>query len=293
MRTKFRIATLALLVTLGTIGLTSRLQAQNQQNDEKIQRSFSVNNGSTLEVNNYKGTIHITAGDTNQVSISAVKRFSGSESDRKRWMENTKIDFDSSSQNVSVRVSYPSQTISCWVCWEDHDYEAEVDLDIQVPRKVNLNLDGYKPDIRISSIQGNIKIKSYKAPMTLESTDGSIFIDTYKDNIVLKNVAVHGGLELKSYKADVQIEARALDGASHLESSKGSIVLRVPGDIGLDVDYSGDRRGSFHTDLPLAVSAGRISRGSEIRGTINKGGTQLVLRTGKGSISLEKLAGDL
>lgn len=291
MWTKFRISTLALLFTLGIIGPASLLQAQNQQNDEKVQRSFPVNSGSTLEVNNYKGTIHVTAGDTNQIAVNAVKKFSGSESERKWWMENTKIDFDSSSQHVNVRVSYPNQ--NCWLCWEEHDYQAEVDLDIQVPRKVNLTLDGYKPDIRISSVQGNIRIKSYKAPMTLESTNGSIFIDTYKDNIVLKNVSVHGGLELTSYKADVRIEARALDGASHLESSKGSIVLRVPADIGLDVDYSGDRRGSFHTDLPLAVSAGSISRGSEIRGTINKGGTQLVLRTGKGSISLEKLAGDL
>jgi hypothetical protein len=101
---------------------------------------------------------------------------------------------------------------------------------------------------------------------------------------------VHGGLEVKSYKADTEIEARALEGATRVETYKGSTVLRVPGDIGLDVDYSGTRRGSFHTSLPLAVqTTGR----SDVRGAINKGGTPLILRTGRGSVSVEKLAGDL
>src|SRR5262249_21972184 len=155
---------------------------------------------STLRVENYKGTIHITSSDSSQVTVDAVKRFSGSESDRKFWMENTKIEFDNSGNTVAVNVSYP--TMTCWFCWQDHDYVAEVDLDIQVPRRINVELNGYKPDIRISSVQGNIRVKSYKAPMTIESTSGSIYIDTYKDTIRLKNVAIHGGLEVKSYKAD-------------------------------------------------------------------------------------------
>jgi DUF4097 and DUF4098 domain-containing protein YvlB len=266
--------------------------AAQEQKDEKIQRSFAANAGSTLRVENYKGTIHISSSDTSQVTIDAVKRFNGSESDRKFWMENTKIEFDNSGNTVAVNVRYPTTTWNCWLCWQDHDYVAEVDLEIQVPRRINVELNGYKPDIRISSVQGNIRVKSYKAPMTIESTTGPIYIDTYKNTIRLKNVAIHGGLEVKSYKADAQIEARALDGASRLENYRGTIILKVPGDIGLNVDFSGDRRGSFHTDLPLAAqTSGR--RDSSVRGTINRGGTPLVLRTSRGSISVEKLAGDL
>jgi hypothetical protein len=289
MRNQFRPA-LATLAAWLMLGIPAVLSAQGQPADEKIQRSFPVNPGGTLRVDNYKGTIHITGSDTNQVAVNAVKRFSGSESDRRWWMENTKVDFETSGNRIEVNVRYPTQTSSCWLCWEHDQYIAEVDLDIQVPRRINVDLNGYKPDIRISSVQGSINIKSYKAPMTIESTNGAITIDTYKDTIRLKNVAVHGGLQVKSYKADTEIDARALDGSSRLETYKGNIVLRVPGDIGLDVDYSGARRGSFHTDLPLAV---RTNSRSDIRGTINKGGVALVLRTGRGSVSLEKLAGDL
>lgn len=291
MRYLFRNRTL-LPVIVATITFPALLTAQNQASDEKIQRSFSASPSSTLHVENYKGTIHVTGSDSSQVTVNAVKRFLGSESERKWWMENTKVDIRSFGDRIEVDVHYPSQNWTCWICWDDHNYQAEVDLEIQTPRHINVDLNGYKPDIKIFSVQGSIRIKSYKAPMTVESTSGSIFIDTYKDTIRLRNVAVHGGLEVKSYKADAEIEARALDGTTRVETYRGSTILRVPGDLGLDVDFSGNRRGSFHTNLPMALQTS--SRyGSELRGTINKGGTPLILKTGRGSVVVEKLAGDL
>lgn len=287
--------TLALIVTLAFSALPALVPAADaQQPEEKFQRSFAAGAGSTLKVDNYKGTIHVTGSDTNQVVVSVLKRFQGrSESDRKWWMENTKVNFSNDSGRVAVAVQYPSQSWGCWLCWQEHDnYIAQVELEIQVPRRTNLDLDGYKPDIKISSLQGDIRIKSYKAPMTIESTTGAIHIDTYKDVIRLKNVAVHGGLDVKSYKAETEIDAKSLEGTSNLETNKGSIVLRVPQEIGLDVDFAGGRRSGFHTDFPLASEAGGRYGGS-VRGTINGGGTHIYLRTEKGSVSLVKRAGEL
>ena len=264
--------------------------AQAQQPEEKFQRSFNVNPGSTLRVENYKGTIHVTGSNTNQIVVNVFKRFEGSGSDRKWWMENVKVSFSNDSSRVAVEVKYPN--MNCVFCWELHEYTAAVELDIQVPQKTNVDLDGYKPDIRVASLLGDIRIKSYKAPMTIDSTTGAIRIDTYKDAIRLKNVAVRGGLEVHSYKADTEVEARSLEGSSTLESDRGRIALRLAGNVGLDVDYSGGRRASFHSDFPLTAQAGsRV--GSDVRGTINQGGSNLRLRTVRGSVSLEKLSGTL
>jgi len=267
--------------------LAQTASAQEQQ-PEHFQKTFTVSSGAALNVENYKGTIHVAASDGNQVVVGVQKRFEGDDSDRKWWMENVKVNFSNDRGNVKVKVEYPTQ--NCTFCFQFHEYTAAVELEIRVPRRMNLMLDGYKPDIKVSGVQGDIAIKSYKAPMLIEGTTGAIRIDTYKDTIKLQDVNIRGTLAIKSYKADAEVNARELGQTADLENEKGSITIRVPGDTGLDVDCSGGRRSSFHSDFNLAMATGSSS---DVHGTINGGGTRLKLRTVKGSVSLEKLGGQL
>src|SRR6266704_471935 len=287
----FRIAaTIIGIVAMASLAapvLHSQTSESGQQTD-RFQRSFTIASGGILVVDNYKGTIHVTGTDTKQVVVDVHKRFDGSESDRKWWMENIQVNFHNDSSRVSVEVKYPNQT--CVFCWQIHNYEAAVELEIRVPRQINVTVESYKPDIKVSSIQGDIRIKSYKSPITIESTTGAIRVDTYKDSIKLDKVTVHGALDVRSYKAETEINARSLGETVNLESDKGSIVLRVPENAGLDVDFSGSRRSSFHSDLPLATRTGSRFDG-DVRGTINQGGTRVRLRTERGSVSIEKLRG--
>lgn len=281
-----------LVVVVGIIALaTPRLRSQSTGNEqsERFQRSFSITNGGTLEVDNYKGTIHVTGSDTSQVAIDVTKRFEGSEADRKWWMENVQVNFHNDSNRVAVEVKYPQQ--NCTFCWDVHDYTAAVELEIRVPRQINVKLETYKPEIKVAGIQGDIRIKSYKSPIEIDSTTGAVRIDTYKDSIKLRNVNVRGPLEIKSYKADAEIDVRSLGDTATLQNEKGSIILRVPANAGLDVDFEGGRRSSFRTDFPMASRAGSFDR--SVRGTVNQGGTKLRLRTEKGSVSLEKLSGQM
>lgn len=280
-----------LIALTGLLALAPLVRSQasgSNQTPEHFQRSFVIAQNGTLHVDNYKGTIHIIGSDGNQVVVDVTKRFDGSESDRKWWMDHVEVNFQNSSERVSVAVRYPQW--SCTFCWEGHDFTAAVELEIRVPRQINLSLDSYKPDIRIASVQGDISIKSYKSPITIDSTTGAIRIDTYKDTIKLQNVNLHGPLEVKSYKADAEISAKALGESAILESGKGSIILRVPRNAGISVDYEGGRRARFHSDFPISSQAGSLGDG--IHGTINQGGTRLRLRTEKGSVSLEKLFGE-
>ncbi|HEU5413558.1 MAG TPA: hypothetical protein VFW31_07365 [Candidatus Angelobacter sp.] len=267
--------------------LAQTASAQEQQ-PEHFQRTFTVSPGAALNVQNYKGTIHVSAADGNQVVVDVQKRFEGDDSDRKWWMENLKVNFSNDPGNVKVKVEYPTQ--NCTFCFQFHEYVAAVELEIRVPRQMNVMLDGYKPDIKVSGLQGDIAIKSYKASMLIEGTTGAIRIDTYKDTIKLQDVKIRGSLAIKSYKADAEVNARDLGQSADLENEKGSITIRVPGDAGLDVDYSGGRRSTFHSDFNLAMATGSSS---DVHGTINGGGTRLRLRTVKGSVSLEKLGGQL
>jgi hypothetical protein len=281
-----------LAVIVGLVALAAprlRSQAAGNEPSERFQKTFSLAPGGTLEVENYKGTIHVSAADTNQVSVDVTKRFEdGNAADRKWWMENVQVNFHSESNRVAVEVKYPQ--FDCNFCWV-HDYTAAVELEIHVPRQTNIKLESYKPDIRIAGIQGDIRVKSYKSPIDIDSTTGAVRIDTYKETVKLRNVNVRGPLEIKSYKADAVIEARSLGDSATLENTKGSIVLRVPASAGFDVDYEGGRRSSFHSDFPMNSQAG--SYDTSVRGKVNQGGAHVRLRTEKGSVSLEKLSGTL
>lgn len=264
-------------------------QSATNQQPERFQKTFSIASGGTLDVDNYKGTIHVTGSDTNQVAIDVNKHFEGNDADRKWWMENVQVNFRNESNRVSVEVKYPQWT--CSFCWQGQDYTATVELEIHVPRQINVQLETYKPEIRIAGIQGDIRIKSYKSPIDIADTTGAVRIDTYKETVKLRNVNLRGPLEIKSYKADAEIDARSLGESVTLENEKGSIVLRVPANAGMEVDFDGGRRSSFHSDFPMSTQAGSFDR--SVRGKVNQGGTRLRLRTEKGSVSLEKLSGTM
>jgi hypothetical protein len=281
-----------LVVIVGVVALAApRLRSQSATSGsdqaERFQKTFSIANGGTLDVDNYKGTIHVTGADTNQVTVDVTKRFEGNDADRKWWMENVKVNFHNDSNRVAVEVKYPE----CTFCWAGHDYTAAVELEIHVPRQTNVKLDSYKPDIKVAGIQGDIRVKSYKSPIEIADTTGAVRIDTYKETVKLRNVNVRGPLEIKSYKAEAEIDARSLGDSVTLENSKGSIVLRVPANTGLDVDFEGNRRSSFRSDFPMASQTGSFN--SSFRGKVNQGGTHVRLRTEKGSVSLEKLSGTM
>lgn len=278
----------AIAIMLALVAARSWSQTAEAQ-QEHFQRSFPVNPGATLAVENYKGTIHVAATNSNQVTVDVHKRFDGSEQDRKWWMENVKINFHNDPGRVEVKVDYPTRT--CVMCWETHDYTAAVELEIGVPRQINVKLDGYKPDIKVSGIQGDLTIKSYKAPMLVEQTSGAIHIDTYKDSLRLRDVTIRGTLAVKSYKADAEISALSLGQSAEVSNEKGSIVVRVPANAGFTVDFEGGRHSSFSTDFALRAGTGYSGR--EVHGDINQGGAKLRLRTVKGSVELRKMAGEL
>ncbi|MGC2090591.1 MAG: hypothetical protein WA638_14240, partial [Candidatus Acidiferrales bacterium] len=114
----------------------------------------------------------------------------------------------------------------------------------------------------------------------------------------LSDVAIQGRLDLTSNRADAVIEAKSLAGYADLETERGSIVVRMPSTVGVNLDYVGGRRASFHCDFPVTTNengtelndvSGRVGRdGARISGAVNQGGARMTLRTERGSISIEK-----
>ena len=289
MKSKFRLCyfvALSMLVWPAALAFAQAPDTQSQE--EHFARTFALAPAGTLVVENYKGSIHIEGTSDNQVVVNVEKTFEGSDADRKWWMASTRVNFENDPGKVRVRVEYPVIRCDSGCGENEHsDYSAAVELTIRVPRRTNLDLTGHKPDMKISGTEGDIRINSHKSPIEIVSTTGGISIETNKETVHLRDVTLRGPLKLNMEKGEAVIEAKSLGNEVNIETGKGSVVLRVPANTGFAVDYEGGRRSRFHSDLPITSDAGY--RSSELRGTINGGGTRLRVRTEKGSISIETL----
>jgi hypothetical protein len=71
-----------------------------------------------------------------------------------------------------------------------------------------------------------------------------------------------------------------------LRTGDGSVALRIPPELAADVDI---HTGDGHIDLEVPVVVEGKLGGNNVRGKMNGGGSLLAIKTGDGSIRLEKL----
>lgn len=271
------------LIAFSVLIALSFAQAQDSPTDEHFQRSFALQPGGLVSVKNYKGLIKIEAADTSNASVDVKKVWEGhTDSRRDEWLRDVKVNFSNDAKRLEVRVEYPNH--SCfWNCMDD--WGGHVELVLRVPRQSNLDIDGYKPELKITGTKGDIRVHSYKSSIEIRDTTGAIDVDTYKDRIVLENVALRGRLHIHDYKAETEIRARELADGADIDSSRGAIRLQLPADSKFNVDISGDRRADIRSDFATHLDAG-YSR--HITGSVNGGGPEVRIRTGRGSIALLK-----
>ena len=165
--------------------------------------------------------------------------------------------------------------------------ERSVRVELRVPETTRAH---------IHTSDGSIEAEHLRGPADFFTSDGSV-----KAHALDGSVDVHtgdGSVELRGRfdrvalrTSDGSIDFRAESGSKvtapwRLETGDGSVSIRVPSDLAADVDiHTGD--GSLHCDLPLTVTS--VESEHSLRGRLNGGGPSLSIRTGDGSVKVEKL----
>ncbi len=173
--------------------------------------------------------------------------------------------------------------------WGWHGGRRVINVEISVPRKTALDLRTGDGHIDVRDVSGDLKLVSGDGHITGEGLDGTLRVTTGDGHI-----NVRGRFDLMELgTGDGRVEADAKAGSKigagwRVHTGDGSVTLRLPSDFSADLDaHTGD--GHITLDLPVTV-AGRITTNG-VRGRLGNGGGQLYIRTGDGSIRLERGSG--
>jgi len=242
--------------------------------DRDFHYSFPLNSNGRVSVETFNGSIEVSGWDQNNVDISGTKH--GPTQD---VADSLDVGVDHSPSLVTIHVQRPSM----------HRGNMGAKFVIKVPRTAVVEL--------LSSSNGGIRVTDAAGPARLRTSNGGIRI-----------AGLSGGLEAHTSNGSITADLDRVDGEVRLETSNGSIELRLPdriregvrahtsnGGITLRVPEGLDARLSAHTSNAHVSSdfdvrtQGEIGR-NRLEGLIGKGGPLLDLSTSNGGIRLTRIS---
>ena len=180
-----------------------------------------------------------------------------------------------------------------------------IHVDVRLPREADVDLSTGDGSVTLAPLAGEILVHTGDGAIEAEGLRGQVTLTTGDGHI--EATALDGALVARSGDGRIRLDGRfdrlevgtsdggveavaregsRLASAWDLHSGDGSVTLRVPATLRADLDLrTGD--GRLVVDLPVEVR-GELGRRS-LNGRLNGGGLPLRVRSGDGSIRLERL----
>ncbi|MBO0793575.1 MAG: DUF4097 family beta strand repeat protein [Ktedonobacteraceae bacterium] len=238
---------LALIVAVGIAELTGGIPTRAMRQALPA-RTFALSGHSTLVVNGQSGTLHVHAGNTNQVTVQATRYAYGLGND----LDDLQVQYAQQGNTLTITTSES---------WGVVLGSRGIDIDVTVPSSVDLNIHGSSNDVNLSGIDGQVSVNTDSGNLRLDNVSGPLDLSSSSGDIAVTNE--HGPLDAHTSSGNISIDHAA--GALDLSSSSGNITLnaaQVAGQGHLQTDsgnieFSGtlDPRGTYQ----MAASSGNIT----------------------------------
>jgi hypothetical protein len=221
-----------------------------------IHRTFQLDSHGSVNIDTYKGSIRVTTWDRNEVDISVRI-----EEDGEVFAQSVRradVHFVTSPSDVRIRSD------SQWFFLDG--VQPLYQYTVKMPRTASLRIKDYKSESDISDLSSDLQF------------------NTYKGSLQLRNFT--GGLTANTYKGDIRADFAAVTAPVRIDTYKGDIDLRMPGDGKFDLSTDiGRRRGDPDSDFARYIRTAN-SRDRVHRSQVNGGGPEVRLRTYKGEFRL-------
>jgi hypothetical protein len=220
--------------------------------EQKIDRSFQLPAGGSIELANINGEIVITTTGGTKVGVKAVKS-----SDGKGEIENVDVVFEPGKDTLKVYVKYSKRNA-----------RAKVDFTVSVPEKL--------ARAQFKSVNGKIDCSGKFLDVTLNTVNGRIDFSGGFRNAVLETV--NGTIDIS--------QEPLLSGDLKAETVNGAIELELNRKSAFELDGQ-TINGSIANDFGLQVERHLV--GKSMSGKVNGGGYKVSVETVNGSIDISKI----
>jgi hypothetical protein len=268
----------------GVAVLLAPLPAPAQSRE--FSRTVPLAPGGELILDATKGSVRLSAWNRGEVEIRARieattwHTFDGDYA--RRAVDATTVDVDAAPRSVMIRSNYDRvPTHRHWLGGASREIPS-IHYVIMAPVKINLRLSIDRSNTELRGFDGRLTLDLDRSELRARDLGGEIALTIDRGGrSELTNV--RGAIDLDADRTDVSIDAARLDAASRIYADRGEIELRIPATQPLHVRGELRRRGTFRSDFPLS-RRGRYD--SEVDGTINGGGPELVVRGDRTTFNL-------
>ena len=225
---------------------------------EHVTKTLALDAGGTLRLKSFSGRVTITATDRTDVSIDAYRHASRAQL--------AAIKLDIRAEGSSTIVIEANQHEHSWLDFARGSNVVETDFNIQVPRRINLD------------------VSVFSAPVTTTGIEGTQNVHTFDSQLKLEEAA--GAVEAHSFSGAIEIGERTWQGHETLDvhTFSGAIAVRLPASARANVAFD-SFSGHLNSDLPLMLDS---SSRRGVRGHLGSGeGGELKLKTFSGDVRIE------
>jgi DUF4097 and DUF4098 domain-containing protein YvlB len=246
---------------------------------DREEKHFTVSGKPNVSLKTFDGSIEIRTWDKPEVQVTIEKRGKS-----KSATDTIEVRAEQQGDRITIEARRPE---SHGVSFRFNDSRS-AKLIVSMPASADLSAGSGDGSIDVDGVSGRIQLRSGDGSIRGRSVAGDLDVHTGDGSVTLSGKLT----SLRAHTGDGSVTVRAEDGSTadsdwDITTGDGSVTLTVPDGFGAELDaHTGD--GGIRTqDLTVSNVTGQISRNS-LRGRLGSGGHNLRVRTGDGSIVINK-----
>ena len=247
---------------------------------ERESKSFTVNGTPRINIENFEGSVKVSAWDKPEVAVTAVKTAID-----KKALGSIRL---SAAQrggvvNVETKFTQPLRVIRLGGT-HMHTRGAYVELEISVPRNANLRVTSGNGPLSVAGVSGEVNLRTEHGP--IDVNDGRGRLSAFTNNGLVSIINFEGEVDASEMGRDGMVlegrfaQLKALTGG-------GPISLALPADTNANIEAN--TRNVINDGLNATEESTSTTEVRRLK--LGNGGPLFTLRTNSGTLTLRPIGG--